>query len=55
MKIKVTRTIVMEGEEKWVREALEDCRLNPYTTFGDGSNVIRELARKEEKVEEEKF
>ena len=51
-KIKVTRVIVIEGEEWWVRNTLDDTKtaVNVDRPFKAGSGTITELSRTEETV-----
>lgn len=47
--LKVTRTLVYEGEEKWVRNTLELSYIQPDKPFRMGKLSIIELEREEEK------
>jgi len=47
-KIRVTRTLVYEGDESWVRGALVDTALSPGKNIRVGNCDITETERKEE-------
>ena len=48
---KVTRTLIYEGEEAWVKDTLKKSYLQPDRPFFMGDLTITELERKEEEVE----
>lgn len=51
-KIKVTRVLVYEGDEKWVRAVLNQSYIRPKQTFAFVVGSVYELERKEEVVED---
>jgi len=52
-KIRITRTLVFEGEEAWVRVSVspEKALVGPDKPFHAGSGTIIETSRVEEKVD----
>lgn len=51
--IKITRTLIYKGEEKWVRDTLEKSFVQPDRPFPLPRGGITELERREEEVEED--
>jgi hypothetical protein len=49
--LRVTRTLVIEGPESWVRRTLEMSQVKPEQPYEMGDRRISEAARVEEVVE----